>query len=173
MKERRQLDPYHRFSKAEWAAYRDGEPMTLSGADIERLRALTDPISLTEAEEIYLPLSRLISFYVEAAQALGISTFHIMTRHVLRNLLSPILVQASFLFASAMLAEAGLSFLGLGVSPEIPTWGTMIAAGRQYIGQADWMTYFPGFAIILSVLSLQMVGDGLRDMLDPRLRRDL
>lgn len=111
--------------------------------------------------------------YVEAAQALGISTFHIMTRHVLRNLLSPILVQATFLFASAMLAEAGLSFLGLGVSPEIPTWGTMIAAGRQYIGQADWMTYFPGFAIILSVLSLQMVGDGLRDMLDPRLRRDL
>ncbi|OHV76971.1 ABC transporter permease [Rhizobium sp. LCM 4573] len=111
--------------------------------------------------------------YVEAAQALGISTFHIMTRHVLRNLMSPILVQATFLFASAMLAEAGLSFLGLGVSPEIPTWGTMISAGRQYIGQADWMTYFPGFAIILSVLSLQMVGDGLRDMLDPRLRRDL
>ncbi|MBA8800031.1 MULTISPECIES: ABC transporter permease [Agrobacterium] len=111
--------------------------------------------------------------YVEAAKALGISTFHIMTRHVLRNLVSPILVQSTFLFASAMLAEAGLSFLGLGVSPEIPTWGTMISAGRQYIGQADWMTYFPGFAIILSVLSLQMVGDGLRDMLDPRLRRDL
>ena len=111
--------------------------------------------------------------YVEAAQALGISTFHIMTRHVLRNLVSPIIVQCTFLFASAMLAEAGLSFLGLGVSPEIPTWVTMIAAGRQYIGQADWMTYFPGFAIILSVLSLQMVGDGLRDMLDPRLRRDL
>lgn len=111
--------------------------------------------------------------YVEAAQSLGISTFHIMTRHVLRNLISPIIVQCTFLFASAMLAEAGLSFLGLGVSPEIPTWGTMIAAGRQYIGQADWMTYFPGFAIILSVLSLQMVGDGLRDMLDPRLRRDL
>lgn len=111
--------------------------------------------------------------YVEAARALGISTFHIMTRHVLRNLVSPILVQCTFLFASAMLAEAGLSFLGLGVSPEIPTWGTMISSGRQYIGQADWMTYFPGFAIILSVLSLQMVGDGLRDMLDPRLRRDL
>jgi len=111
--------------------------------------------------------------YVEAAQALGISTFHIMTRHVLRNLLSPIMVQSTFLFASAMLAEAGLSFLGLGVSPEIPTWGTMIAAGRQYIGQADWMTLFPGVAIILSVLSLQMVGDGLRDMLDPKLRKDL
>ena len=111
--------------------------------------------------------------YVEAAKSMGISTFHIMTRHVLRNLVSPILVQGTFLFASAMLAEAGLSFLGLGVSPEIPTWGTMIAGGRQYIGQADWMTYFPGFAIILSVLSLQLVGDGLRDTLDPRLRKDI
>ena len=69
MSERKVLDPYHRFSKAEWAKYRDGEPMTLAAADIERLRALTDPISLAEAEEIYLPLSRLISFYVEAAQA--------------------------------------------------------------------------------------------------------
>ncbi len=69
MSGREKLDPYHRFTKAEWAQYRDGEPMTLSAADIERLRALTDPISLAEAEEIYLPLSRLISFYVEAAQA--------------------------------------------------------------------------------------------------------
>jgi peptide/nickel transport system permease protein len=111
--------------------------------------------------------------YVEAARALGISTFHIMTRHVLRNLVSPILVQGTFLFASAMLAEAGLSFLGLGVSPEIPTWGTMIAAGRQYVGQADWMTYFPGIAIVLSVLSLQMVGDGLRDLLDPKIGREM
>ncbi|RZS79658.1 peptide/nickel transport system permease protein [Phyllobacterium myrsinacearum] len=111
--------------------------------------------------------------YVEAAHALGISTPHILTRHILRNLLSPILVQGTFLFAHAMLAEAGLSFLGLGVSPEVPTWGTMIAAGRQYVGQADWMTLFPGIAIVLSVLSLQMVGDGFRDLLDPRLRKDL
>ena len=111
--------------------------------------------------------------YVEAARALGVPTWRIMTRHVLRNLVSPILVQATFIFAYSMLAEAGLSFLGLGVSPEIPTWGTMIAAGRQYVGQADWMTLFPGVAIVLSVLSLQMVGDGLRDLLDPRLRKDL
>ncbi len=97
--------------------------------------------------------------YVEAARALGVSTLHIMTRHVLRNLLSPILVQGTFLFANAMLAEAGLSFLGLGVSPDIPTWGTMIAAGRQYLDQANWMTLFPGFAIILSVLS---AADGRR-----------
>lgn len=111
--------------------------------------------------------------YVEAAVSMGVSTRNIMIRHVLRNLLSPILVQGTFLFASAMLAEAGLSFLGLGVSPEIPTWGTMISSGRQYVGQADWMTLFPGIAIILSVLSLQMVGDGFRDLLDPRLKKDL
>jgi peptide/nickel transport system permease protein len=111
--------------------------------------------------------------YVEAARALGVPTWRIMTRHVLRNLVSPILVQGTFIFAYAMLAEAGLSFLGVGVSPEIPTWGTMIAAGRQYVGQADWMTLFPGVAIVLCVLSLQLVGDGLRDLLDPRLRKDL
>ncbi|MCM2293164.1 ABC transporter permease [Allorhizobium sp. BGMRC 0089] len=110
--------------------------------------------------------------YIEAARTLGISTFHIMTRHVLVNLMSPILVQGTFLFANAMLAEAGLSFLGLGVSPEVPTWGTMIASGRQYLGEAPWMTYFPGLAIVLAVMSLQMVGDGLRDMLDPKLRKD-
>lgn len=111
--------------------------------------------------------------YVEAARALGVPTWRIMTRHVLRNLVSPILVQGTFIFAYAMLAEAGLSFLGVGVSPEVPTWGTMIAAGRQYVGQADWMTLFPGIAIVLAVLSLQLVGDGLRDLLDPRLRKDL
>lgn len=111
--------------------------------------------------------------YVEAARALGVPTWRIMTRHVLRNLVSPILVQATFIFAYAMLAEASLSFLGVGVSPEIPTWGTMIAGGRQYIGQADWMMLFPSAAIVLTVLSLQLVGDGLRDLLDPRLRKDL
>ncbi|MCW5223068.1 ABC transporter permease [Verminephrobacter aporrectodeae subsp. tuberculatae] len=111
--------------------------------------------------------------YVEAARALGVSTPRIMTRHILRNLISPILVQATFIFAHAMLAEAGLSFLGLGVSPEVPTWGTMLASGRQYVGQADWMTLFPGAAIVLAVLSLQLVGDGMRDLLDPRLRKDL
>ena len=75
--------------------------------------------------------------------------------------------------AYAILAEAGLSFLGVGVSPEIPTWGTMINAGQQYMGSADWMMVFPGLAIVLSVVSLQMVGDGLRDILDPRLRKEL
>ncbi|ARP96051.1 ABC transporter permease [Bordetella genomosp. 13] len=111
--------------------------------------------------------------FVEAAHALGVPTWRIVTVHVLRNLVSPLLVQGTFIFAYAILAEAGLSFLGVGVSPEIPTWGTMINAGQQYMGKADWIMLFPGIAIVLSVLSLQLVGDGLRDVLDPRLRKEL
>lgn len=111
--------------------------------------------------------------FVEAARALGVSTWRILTKHVLRNLSSPIIVQGTFIFAYAILAEAGLSFLGVGVSPETPTWGTIISAGQQYARQADWIMIFPGIAIILSVFSLQMVGDALRDILDPKLRKDL
>ncbi|MNV28286.1 putative D,D-dipeptide transport system permease protein DdpC [compost metagenome] len=110
--------------------------------------------------------------YIEAAHALAIPVRKILVRHVLTNLVAPVLVQGSFVFAYAMLAEAGLSFLGLGVSPDIPTWGTMISSGRQYIGQAMWMTLFPGGAIVLAVLSLQVLGDGCRDLLDPRMRKD-
>jgi peptide/nickel transport system permease protein len=111
--------------------------------------------------------------YVEAARALGSSTWTIMTTHVLRNILSPIIVQATFIFAYAMLAEAGLSFLGVGVDPATPTWGTMINEGRQYIDQAAFLIVFPGLAISASVLSLQLIGDGLRDALDPRLAKDI
>lgn len=111
--------------------------------------------------------------FVEAARALGVATWRIVVSHVLRNLVSPILVLGTFIFAYAILAEAGLSFLGVGVSPEIPTWGSMINSGQQYMGTADWLMVFPGLAIVLAVLSLQMVGDGLRDVLDPRLRKEL
>lgn len=111
--------------------------------------------------------------YVEAARALGVPTPIILVRHVLRNLTSPLLVQATFIFANAILAEAGLSFLGVGISPDIPTWGTMISVGRQYLDQAPWIMWFPGGAIIITVLSLQLVGDGLRDFLDPRLAKDV
>ncbi len=111
--------------------------------------------------------------YVEAAQALGSSTVTIMTTHVLRNILSPIIVQATFTFAYAMLAEAGLSFLGVGVDPSTPTWGIMINEGRQYIDQAAFLIVIPGIAISASVLSLQLIGDGLRDALDPRLAKDM
>lgn len=111
--------------------------------------------------------------FVEAARVLGVSTWRILTVHILLNVASPILVQATFIFAYAVLAEAGLSFLGAGVPPEIPTWGTMIATGQQYADQAVWVVLFPGLAIVLSALSLQLVGDGLRDMLDPKLRKAL
>jgi peptide/nickel transport system permease protein len=110
---------------------------------------------------------------VEAARALGVSTRRILTVHIFRNLTSPLLVQATFIFAYAILAEAALSFLGAGVPPELPTWGTMIATGQQFSHEAFWVVVFPGIAIVLSALSLQMVGDGLRDMLDPRLRKAL
>nr|WP_240233789.1 ABC transporter permease [Devosia sp. JXJ CY 41] len=111
--------------------------------------------------------------YVEAARALGVPTHVTLVRHVLRNVTSPLLVQATFIFANAILAEAGLSFLGVGISPDIPTWGTMISVGRQYLEQAPWIMWFPGGAIIVAVLSLQLVGDGLRDFLDPRLAKDV
>ena len=111
--------------------------------------------------------------FVEAARALGVSTIRILRVHILLNIASPILVQATFIFAYAVLAEAGLSFLGAGVPPEVPTWGTMIAAGQQYADDAFWVVLFPGLAIVLAALSLQLIGDGLRDMLDPKLRKAL
>ncbi len=109
--------------------------------------------------------------FIEAARALGVSTWRILFIHILNNIASPILVQATFIFAYAVLAEAGLSFLGVGVPPELPTWGTMIASGQQFAHQAIWLVVFPGIAIVLSALSLQMVGDGFRDLLDPKLRK--
>jgi peptide/nickel transport system permease protein len=111
--------------------------------------------------------------FVEAARALGISTWRILFIHILQNIASPILVQATFIFAYAVLAEAGLSFLGVGVPPVLPTWGSMISSGQQFAHQAIWLVVFPGIAIILSALSLQMVGDGFRDLLDPKLRKAL
>ena len=111
--------------------------------------------------------------FVEAARALGVSTFRILRVHILLNVASPILVQATFIFAYAVLAEAGLSFLGAGVPPEVPTWGTMIASGQQYADDAFWVVLFPGLAFVLAALSLQLIGDGLRDMLDPKLRKAL
>jgi peptide/nickel transport system permease protein len=111
--------------------------------------------------------------FVEAARALGVSVWRILTVHILLNVASPILVQATFIFAYAVLAEAGLSFLGAGVPPDVPTWGTMIAAGQQYADNALWVVIFPGVAIVLVALSLQILGDGLRDMLDPKLRKAL
>jgi peptide/nickel transport system permease protein len=109
--------------------------------------------------------------FIDAARAIGVPAWRIVFRHILPNIASPILVQSTFIFAYAILAEAGLSFLGVGVPPAIPTWGTMIANSQQFAHRAIWLPLFPGVAIVLSALSLQMVGDGLRDLLDPRLRK--
>ena len=111
--------------------------------------------------------------FVEAARALGVSTPRIIRKHIVRNLMSPIIVQGTFIFTNAILAESGLSFLGVGVSPDTPTWGTIISAGQQYSREAAWIMIFPGIAIVLSVFSLQLVGDSLRDILDPKLLKDL
>lgn len=109
--------------------------------------------------------------YVQAARALGASTPRTMRRHVLPNSLSPLIVQATFVFAFSILGEAALSFLGVGVPPYIPSWGNILAGGRQFMVEAPWVTLFPGFAIVVTVLGINLLGDGLRDVLDPRLRR--
>jgi peptide/nickel transport system permease protein len=111
--------------------------------------------------------------FVEAARALGASPLRILRVHVLPQLMSPLLVQASFIFAYAVLAEAALSFLGVGVPPEIPTWGTMVAGSQQYVHQQMGVVLYPGLAIIATALCLQLVGDGVRDLLDPRLRKTM
>lgn len=108
--------------------------------------------------------------YVEAARAVGASGARVLARHILVNCASPVIVQATFITAYAMLGEAALSFLGVGVPPQVPTWGGIIAAGQVYLRQASWISIFPGIAIVLSVLALNLIGDGLRDFLDPRLR---
>ncbi|MET0851925.1 MAG: ABC transporter permease [Candidatus Rokuibacteriota bacterium] len=108
--------------------------------------------------------------YIEAARALGIPDYRILMLHVLPNCLSPVIVQGTFIFAAAVLGEAALSFLGVGVPPQIPSWGNVLAEGRLYIQQAAWLTLFPGAAIMLSILGLNLFGDGLRDLLDPKLR---
>ena len=108
--------------------------------------------------------------YVEAARALGASDVTLIARHVLPNCLSPVIVQGSFVFAAAVLTEAALSFLGVGVPPYVPSWGNILSEGRLYIQQAPWLVLYPGAAIMLTILGLNLFGDGLRDMLDPKIR---
>src|SRR5437879_8364103 len=108
--------------------------------------------------------------YVEAARAVGASGARILARHILVNCASPVIVQGTFITRYAVLGGAALSFLGVGVPPQVPTWGGIISAGQVYLRQAPWISLFPGVAIIVSVLALNLLGDGLRDFLDPRLR---
>ncbi len=109
--------------------------------------------------------------FVVATRALGASAARIIGRHLLPNLIQASLVIGTFAMASAIISEASLSFLGLGVPPEIPTWGTMLADGRAYISTAWWLALFPGASIFVTVLGINLLGDALRDILDPKLKR--
>jgi len=109
--------------------------------------------------------------FVTATQALGASDSRIIWRHIIPNIIQTSLVIGTFAMASAIISEASLSFLGLGVPPEIPTWGTMLADARIYISTAWWLALFPGLCIFLTVLGINLLGDALRDLLDPRLKR--
>jgi ABC-type dipeptide/oligopeptide/nickel transport system permease subunit len=108
--------------------------------------------------------------FVESARAVGASATRILRRHILPNCLGPLIVIVTLGVAGAVLSEAALSFLGLGVQPPAPSWGAMLNAGRGRLATAPWLTIFPGLAIFVTVLSLNLVGDGLRDVLDPRVR---
>jgi ABC-type dipeptide/oligopeptide/nickel transport system permease subunit len=108
--------------------------------------------------------------YVEAARSLGASSWRIVTRHVLPNSMAPVLVYGMVSVGTAIVAETALSFLGVGVSPDVPDWGNMIASGRAFFGYLDYLWIFPAMAVVFTVLGFVFVGDGLRDALDPRLR---
>lgn len=108
--------------------------------------------------------------YVESARAIGCSRLRIVSRYIVPQIMPALLVQASFIVAYAVIAEAGLSFLGVGTPPPNPSWGSILSDGRAYMSLAPWITIFPGIGIMLVVLGLNQLGDGLRDALDPRLR---
>jgi len=109
--------------------------------------------------------------YVEAARAAGMSDFPILVKYIFMNSLSPLIVQATFVIAFAILAEASLSFLGAGVPPDTPTWGSMVSSGQPRLQQAWWIAVFPGSLLFATVLAFNLIGDGLRDALDPRSRK--
>ncbi|MFS2225814.1 ABC transporter permease [Pantoea sp. B65] len=123
---------------------------------------------------VYARLSRNLTLslksmeYVEAAQALGIGYYRIVVHYILRNAIGPIIVQSTLTAGTVVLAAASLSFLGLGVQPPMPEWGTMMSDGRNFLGVSIGLSLFPGLAIVLSVLGFNVLGDGLRDLLDKR-----
>jgi len=109
--------------------------------------------------------------YIEAAVASGTRSRIIMTRHILPSTVAPLIVQSTYVCASAILIEAGLSFLGAGTPPEIPSWGNVISLGRAFFQISPWIIFFPGLMLAIAVLAINLVGDGLRDTLDPRIAR--
>ena len=131
--------------------------------EIPRVVRLVRSVVLTVREEPY----------VEAAISIGTPLPLILLRHVLPNTVAPLIVQATYICASAMLIEAILGFLGAGIPPEIPSWGNIMAEGRTYFQLAPWIIFYPGIALALTVLAVNVLGDGLRDTLDPRIARKM
>jgi peptide/nickel transport system permease protein len=123
-------------------------------------------IRLTRAQT----LAAKVQDYVEAAKAVGDTHLRIVLRHILPNILAPLIVQATLAIATAIIAEASLSFLGLGQQPPAPSWGSMLSTAKNFLSLAPWMAWWPGLAIFVVVLSFNLLGDGLRDALDPRQR---
>jgi len=115
-------------------------------------------------------LSAKENLYVDAARAIGVPERRILVRHVLPNVISPVIILATLSLGVTILTAAGLSFVGLGAKPPSPEWGAMIAEGRQFLQHQWWIGTFPGVAILLTVLAVNLIGDGLRDALDPRMR---
>jgi len=111
--------------------------------------------------------------YIEAAVSNGTRSLKIMTRHILPSTVAPLIVQATYVCSAAVLTEAALSFLGAGTPPEIPSWGNVIATGRVYFQISPWIIFFPGLMLAIAILAINLVGDGLRDLLDPRIARRL
>ena len=108
--------------------------------------------------------------YVESARAIGLRDRLILRRYVMANALSPLIVECTFVIAFAVISEASLSSLGAGVAPELPTWGNMLRDGQRFLQRAWWLALFPGTALVTTILTLNLLGDGLRDALDPRAR---
>ncbi|MFQ3354713.1 MAG: peptide/nickel transport system permease protein [Paracoccaceae bacterium] len=131
--------------------------------EVPRVVRLVRAVVLTVREEAY----------VEAAIAAGTNLTNIMVRHILPNTIAPLIVQATYVCASAMLTESILGFLGAGVPPEIPSWGNIMSEGRTFFQICPWIIFFPGVALAITVMSVNIVGDGLRDTLDPRIARKM
>jgi peptide/nickel transport system permease protein len=149
------------------------------------ITAITGKASLTNViialAVVYTPQMARIAYsatltirqnlYVEACRAIGVSNVRVMLRHVLPNFVSLVIVQTTFIFGWAILGAASLDFLGVGTPPSLPAWGAMVNGGRVYITRAPWMILFPGAFVFMTVLALNLLGDALRDMLDPQLRK--
>lgn len=147
--------------------------MAVRGAEVSNvilaLTVVNTPRMARVVRSVVIGLSQ--TQFVEAAESSGCSVWRILRAHLLPNCLSPLIVQASFIFAEAVLGEATLSFLGAGAPPEVPSWGGMLNESRLFLSQAPWTMIAPGAALTITVFALNLLGDGLRDLLDPRLRQ--